>query len=1188
MRAGAGTGKTSVLVGRYMELLETGRASVGDIAALTYTEKAAKVMKDRIREECLRAEEKARTEVKREWWRRQRIDLENANIGTIHGFCSHILSEHPVEAGVDPYFTVLDEVEASILLDRCIDDVLRRRLDGEDAEVLALSREFSVAEVHGMLSRMIVRRAEAAEAFSHTESKSDQEVMEDWRRLLVLTQAAHADRVMSEASRRGLLKALGDARCTDPDDRLEPLRREALEILRGLAKADSDERKIELARRLRRTVDNLRVGSPSKWADGGIEAVKGAFKEIRDMLDEVLGGSFERSVSELDARSLAFTRCLARLFADVSEVYRRQKAEGGYLDFDDLLLSARRLLEDRSDIRRRLQDKIRYLLVDELQDTALIERDIILGLVRDEGRFEKSGEVRILPGKLFVVGDDKQSIYRFRGAEVTVFRDFAERMTREGEVVELDVSFRTVPRGVAFANDFFGRLLGRREKELAYENRYSDLKAVRREDTAFLEVLIPEGVEGESAADARAREARMVAARIDEMVNGGETLVWDAGAKAFRAVRYGDIAVLFRAMTTAATYENEFREGGLPYYIHAGSGFYRAQEILDLLTAFKCLERERDHVALVGTLRSPLFGISDETLFFMRQEGSVRLGLERAESVAHITDDQRRGIVDAREILRELAALKNRVPISRLLEEILRRTGSDATLLAQFMGRQKLANVEKLIDLARSFEEKGLFTLDEFIRYIEDFVSVEARESERAAEEESSNVVWLMSVHRAKGLEFPVVFAADMSHQGRHGDGKLVFDRALGVSVALEGEEGDEKGERPVLCEIIREENERRDDAENLRLLYVALTRARDYLVLSGSPRRVLHGNSWLKLLSDEYALLDEEGAVADELVFGEGPCRSPVRTRVPPILEEKVRRQHHAAWKVVKRLRRMAERTDEAGRVPPFERRRHVEPLELDLRFKRRFTPSEFTEYRYCPLRYRLSRILGILPAEVGVSEAGRPPHGLLLGTVVHRVLAAWDFRDRSLLEQTLDRVLTGEGLAGTEEGKTLRREAKAIIIRASEAGVFAEIASAPERWKEYALAARVGDFVIDGILDSVHRLEDGSYEIVDYKTDRIKTGDVGETARHYELQLASYAVAFSKSGKQVSRVSALFLGPAKRHVWPTDVRRLEAWEAMIRSCVDDIQSGKFDDRRAGPCLCGHTWICGRAKAEGDGLDLA
>jgi ATP-dependent helicase/nuclease subunit A len=1190
VRAGAGTGKTSVLVGRYMELLRTSRASVGDIAALTYTEKAAKVMKDRIRQECLREEENARAEDRTEWWRRQRIDLENASIGTIHGFCSHILAEHPVEAGVDPYFTVLDEVQASILLDRCVDDVLRRRLSGEDADVLSLCMEFPVGEVHGMLSRMIARRAEAAEAFSHIESKSDGEVLEDWRRLLVGAQAAHAERVADEASRRGLVKQLAGAKCTDPKDRLEPLRREALEILGGLAKETSAPRKIDLARRLRRTVDNLRVGSPSKWAADGLEAVKGAFKGIRDMLDEVLGGSFERSVSALDERSLAFTRCLARLFADVSEVYGKEKAEGGYLDFEDLLLRARGVLDERSDVRGRLQDKIRYLLVDELQDTALVERDIIMSLVRDEKRFESAHELRILPGKLFVVGDEKQSIYRFRGAEVTVFRDFAERMagTGEGELVDLDASFRTVPRGVAFANDFFGRLFGREGKPFACENRYSDLKPVRREDTSFLEVMVPEEVEGESTADARTREARMIAARIDRMVSAREKRVWDKDAKSFRPVRYGDVAVLFRAMTTASIYENEFRQAGLPYYIHAGSGFYRAQEIMDLLAALKCLERPRDAVALVGTLRSPLFGISDETLFFMKQRQSVRAGLDACESVEQITDDQRLGLVDARDILRELTELKNRIPISRLLEEILRKTGYDATLLAQFMGRQKLANVEKLIDLARSFETKGLFTLDEFIRYIEDFVSVEARESERAAEEESSNVVWLMSVHRAKGLEFPVVFVADMSHHGRGGDPRLVLDRELGVSVALEGEDGDEKGDRPVLSEIIRGENRRRDDAENLRLLYVALTRACDYLVLSGSKRKVFHGQSWMNLLSDTYSLFgDDEDASAGELVFGEEGFRVPVQTAVPPMPEEKARLMHHAAWKVVKRIRRLAGRAEDAERTPRFERAKHVEPLDLDLAFKRRFTPSEFTEYRYCPQRYRLSRILGILPADVGAAESGRPSRAMLLGTAVHRVLAAWDFDDRAVLEQSLDSMLAGEGLGGAEEAGTLRAEAKSIITRAAQAGVFAAAASSSECWKEYPLAARVGDFVIDGILDCIYRLEDGTYEIVDYKTDRIKPEDVPEKAKHYELQLASYAVAFSKSGKPVSRVSALFLSAGRAHVWTADARQIDAWERMIQSCVDDIRSGKFDDRRHGPCLCGHTWICGRTHAEGDGLDL-
>lgn len=1182
VRAGAGTGKTSVLVGRYMELLRRHRVPVPEIAALTYTEKAAKVMQDRIRSRCLEEELAAADADDASWWRKQRIDLEAASISTIHGFCSRLLSEHPVEAGVDPYFTVLDEVEQSILVSRCVEDVIKRWLEEEDAGVLELCRELSVRTVIDMLSRMVLNRAEAAEAVKRLESKTDDETIDQWRRLLVQAQAAHVDDVLAQASEGGLLKAVRDAECSDPSDKMALVREEVLHLVGSIAAADGDKAKIELAEKLRRTVSSLRGGSKAKWADDDLALIRGGLSRLRHMLDEVPGGAFDRTVSEIDHRALAFTRCLITLYGEAAEAYGQEKAEGGHLDFEDLLIGARDLLEHHTGVRAKLQRRMRYLLVDELQDSALIERGIILPMVRDEEVFRKSGVERIVPGKLFVVGDDKQSIYRFRGAEVTMFRDFTDRMEAEGEVVELDVSFRTVPRGVAFANDFFGRLLGREKKRRPYENRYLDLKANRREDEEFLEVMIPQCVSGETAAEARSREARMIAGRIEEMVGGEENLVYDAERRGWRPVRHGDIAVLFRAMTAANIYEHAFREAGVPYYIIAGRGFYRAQEIMDMLTMLRAIERPRDRVALVGALRSPLFGISDETLFFMTRLGSVREGLERAEEVPHLTDDQRRGLIAAREILAELAAMKNRMPISRFLEEILRRTGYDAVLLAQFMGRQKYANVEKLIDVARSFEDKGLFTLDDFLRYIEEFVSVEARESERAAEEEASNVVKMMSVHRAKGLEFPVVFVADMSHRPRGAHGRLLFDRDLGVAIDVK----DDAGDRPVLYELIRGEDSRREAAEDLRLLYVAVTRARDHLVLSGwlverGPR-----GSWLEALGKVYGLFDGGQVAAESLVFGNDGCHARVRTEVPELRETEAQLQRRAGWKVVKRLARLADRIDEADRAARFERTEYVEPLTLDLSFKRRFIASEFTEYRYCPHRYRLARILGLLPADAGLRTPGGQGNGLRMGTVVHRVLAGWDFTAGSL-DRVLEEVLTGEDLAG-KEGEVLGDEAKRMIERARAAGTFDEMASAAERRSEYPLAARVGDFVIEGIIDSVHRLEDGTWEIVDYKTDVVgEAGGIEELAGHYELQLASYAVAFAKSGLDLSRVSLVFVRVGQTHVWPCDAGQVAAWEDLLRWVVADIRSGRFDGRREGPCRCGYGWSCGGERAEAGDLDL-
>ncbi|GAH60707.1 unnamed protein product, partial [marine sediment metagenome] len=285
-----------------------------------------------------------------------------------------------------------------------------------------------LGEVGRMLWGMLSNRADAERAVECLRSKSDDEVISEWAKLLSSAQSAHVDEVLREMSRSGLLAELEQAECLDESDKLEPYRREVLRLSAELAKATADEQKAELAERLHRAADHRRLGSKRKWAGDGRQRVSNVFGAIKTMLAGVPGGTFERSVSRIDRDSLAFTRCLIRLYDAVAEAYEAEKAENGVLDFDDLLLETRELLSSSEAVRMSVQKRIRYLLVDELQDSALIERDIILLIVRDEEKFARSKEVRILPGKLFVVGDDKQSIYRFRGAEVSVFRELTDRM----------------------------------------------------------------------------------------------------------------------------------------------------------------------------------------------------------------------------------------------------------------------------------------------------------------------------------------------------------------------------------------------------------------------------------------------------------------------------------------------------------------------------------------------------------------------------------------------------------------------------------------------------------------------------------------------------------------------------------------------------------------------------------------
>ena len=266
VRAGAGTGKTAVLVGRYLELLRRKSVPVTCITAMTYTEKAAREMKDRIRRECAAQERRETNPQKKAWWRRQRIDLETADISTIHGFCAGILREHPVEAGIDPHFAVLDEVELGLLTEQCVADAIEARLDAEDEPALELLKEFGRDGVHDILKGLMLNRAAAEEALSQIESNTDEEFLSRVRTLLSGEQAESLRRMLDVIEREGLLVRIAGAESSDPTDKLEVRRSRTLHILRELVATDDPQQRMERVRELPDALTRASAsGSRKNW-----------------------------------------------------------------------------------------------------------------------------------------------------------------------------------------------------------------------------------------------------------------------------------------------------------------------------------------------------------------------------------------------------------------------------------------------------------------------------------------------------------------------------------------------------------------------------------------------------------------------------------------------------------------------------------------------------------------------------------------------------------------------------------------------------------------------------------------------------------------------------------------------------------------------------------------------------------
>jgi ATP-dependent helicase/nuclease subunit A len=504
------------------------------------------------------------------------------------------------------------------------------------------------------------------------------------------------------------------------------------------------------------------------------------------------------------------------------------------------------VLHDHPDVREKLRRRYRFFLIDELQDTDPVQMELIESLCGAD----------LTGGKLFAVGDASQSIYRFRGAEVKLFQDLWRQMPREGQL-NLTCNFRSQPAILKFVNALVGRSQPVGTAPYDGLEDYEPLAAHRKQVNpgACVEFLWSERPEKAFATEGRAEESKALARRIKAMIDQRECLVVDDSGERLRPVKAGDVVLLFRSMTHVAIYEAALRAVGLDYYLVGGRAFFAQQEIYDLLNLLRALENPQDAVSLAGTLRSPFCCLSDEALFLLsRHKPGLWAALHDTATCAGLPDEQPQRADLARRWLDRWRSLKDRLPIARLLGEIFADSGYDAATQFEFLGDRKLANLWKLQDMARQFDRSGLFGLADFIARLGDLVQAQPREEQAATLPEEADVVKMMSIHQAKGLEFPVVVLPDVAAvTGGARPPVAHWDRELGC-VARPNEEPapySEYGWR--LWEAAETVAEWR---EELRTLYVACTRAEDYLLLSAAlPAKYSPNTSWMLLLSERFDL---------------------------------------------------------------------------------------------------------------------------------------------------------------------------------------------------------------------------------------------------------------------------------------------------------------------------------------------
>jgi ATP-dependent helicase/nuclease subunit A len=1091
VEASAGTGKTTELVHRIVAVLKSGGAKIHNIVAVTFTQKAAGELKLKLREELdqERHGEPAVEEALKY--------LEEASIGTIHAFCAQILRERPVEARVDPAFEELNEQESARLYQAAFRAWLEKRLDSDSP---GLRRAFArlawrdswdtspPIEQLQWAGRKLVEWRDYPAEWQRDPFPRDEEIRTIVTRVRELAEMSAKPRRVTDYLYKGLAPVRmlagwidrADARARDYD---------ALESL-----------VLKLGRDLRR--DSRKGSGP--YGDVSREDLVTRRDDLSRWIEEFR----RRADADLAA-------ALREEMRGVVDEYNTRKQRAGKLDFVDLLIHVRDMIVKDADVRRYLQNRFTHLFIDEFQDTDPLQSEILLLLAADDAAESNWERARPKPGKLFLVGDPKQSIYKFRRADMVQYRQIRERLRECGVgFVRLTTSFRSVRNIQQFVNSSFEtEMTGDAESGQADWSPLEEDRADAAGRPSVIALPVPRPYKSRIAKEAINRSLPdAIAAFVAWLVNDSG---WDFQAR--------DVAVLFRRRTQAGNdltrdYARALEARGVAHLLAGSKSFHRREEIETMRSALTAIEWPDDELHVFATLKGSLFAFADEILLRYRHAHGRLHPFRPPQEI----DETFAPVVEALALLADLHRQRNRRPFAATVNALVEATRAHAGFVLRPGGNQILANVTRLADLARSYELSGGIS---FRGFVEELTA--QAEKEDAAEapvlEEDSDGVRLMTVHGAKGLEFRVVILADLTanlaarepDQFIDGEKRLSAVRLLRCAPRELAENEPREGAR--------------EQAEGIRVAYVAATRARDLLVIPALGDQPFDG--WLAPLNKA-------------LYPSRADWRKSSRARGCPefgdatVLQRPAEYDREDEFSVKPGLIRPEHGTHEVVWWDPSKLKLDVEG-ELGIRQKELLAEdggASLAEYRAWQTeragvleqgaKPRLDVFLAsqalISPEDAvtvevsAAAKAGARPGGRRFGTLVHAALrdVALDAADDAI-ERTVR--LNARSIGATAE----ESEAARVAVAAALAHPLLTAARRAERcYREYPVTLRLeGDRLVEGVIDLAF-LENGCWTVVDFKTD----ADLEDTRAQYQRQLQWYAFAMTEMTRLPAR--AVLLG--------------------------------------------------------------
>lgn len=1174
--AAAGSGKTRLLVARFVRALVEEGVPAERVVAVTFTRAAATELAERVRSELLL---QGRRDLAR--------SLDAAIIGTIHSLCRYLIKEHALDAQVDPSCLVLDEEEARTLKEKALELAWEQVLEeADEAELAALAQNGKglPAQAIGWYDQL---RALGEE------------------RPLVRIPAGPSETECRAELITVINEALREAGAIRPQP--SSLQQDLTVLADCLSWLEMPLTAEERADQLQLTLNFFPSRRSSRGRSGRADCL---FAPVREALTK-----YRTALAEQRLRP--FVEVANRLLCAFHEHYEALKRERGVLDFADLELKARDLVlrggheqaeEENKPSNIKNANNVPLLagatvLVDEFQDTNELQCSIL----------ESLGAERLL-----MVGDERQSIYRFRGADVDVFRRRAQALEAGGgdacaAVVRLDMNYRSSPEIIAFLNylfsqdGFFGAEFSRLthpelsdpelEAELAgWSSGGSEDQAHPSSCQPAVEVLVADRcVEGNEAENSEVltiqeAEARVVADRVRRLLD-------------VEGCKEGDIAILLPAYTYVDIYQRALRERGIEVYLTRGRQFFSREEIRDLIAFLRILVNPYDDLALAAVLRSPLVGLSDDGLY---QVAKAEPGQGNP-----LWDRLRRtqpGVLSPADgtsidfLLARFAELRQRVGrpgIGRLIEDIMNTFDYDLRLLALPDGKRRFANVRKLMRMADKFEVLAGPDLAGFVETLRTRAETDDREGEASVLGEAENVVQVSTIHQAKGLEFPVVIVAGLGSQASHGGGSrstLVIGDDGRVGIFLRNSR---RGtyEDSDLCwgpaGEIEEEIKNKEQAEDVRLLYVAMTRAKEQLILVGASTAGSRGSSRMKRILEALGV--------DESLLAEKPDIVPLETGASFLVRRICQTEGEHVRAGTRSLDNVcASELSVCGAIPAFF------PKPMTMPRPRQVSFSALSLYQHCPRRFFLERVLGLgeeagfekmvehEPGEAAawertLSDEAERKAGIEVGLLVHALLervaaSKWGPATESLRELA-ESWAVAAGLS-LDEAKLKRALGLTLAFWESP---LVDIATSSRALREVPFLFEHAGLLVSGVMDVL--CSDGCpWRIIDYKTNRLGGRCPGELVKAYSLQAVVYCLAALRAGAAAVEMDFVFLERASEPVpFLYESSQQAELEAVLDQALSGLEQGEYEprpDAHCGSCpvgeLCGSVSRANTAVARG------